>query len=232
MLITKVVIGAVALLFAGTASALPKDEAETLSESATVLTEIRNAPDKGIPESIWAKAECVIVIPDLKKAGFIVGGESGSGAMSCRTRDRWSPPVFMKMTKGSIGLQAGVQSADIVLLVMNRSGLDKLLSDKTTLGADASVAAGPVGRQASAATDAQLTAQMLAYSRAKGLFAGVSLSGGTLRPDKSSNEAAYGATVTAREIVTGTARVTTPVEAGTFLAALHRGDVSATTGQK
>src|SRR6266576_5223401 len=153
-----------ALLVAATAFAqLSKSDTQKLTEATTVLSEIRNAPDNGIPGSIWNKAHCVVVIPDLKKAGFIVGGEHGSGVMSCKNANTWGPPVFMELTKGSAGLQAGVSSTDLVLVVMNERGADKLLRNKVTLGADASVAAGPVGRAAGAATDGQLSAEMLSY---------------------------------------------------------------------
>ena len=155
-----IVASVTALLVAATAFAqLSKSDINKLNEATTVLSEIRNAPDNGIPDSVWSKAHCVVVIPDLKKAGFIVGGEHGSGVMSCKNANTWGPPVFMELTKGSAGLQAGVSSTDLVLVVMNESGADKLLRNKVTLGADASVAAGPVGRAASAATDAQLSAR-------------------------------------------------------------------------
>ena len=220
-----------ALLIATPAfAALSKDDVKRLNESATVLSEIRNAPD-GVPDSTWAKAECVVVIPGLKKAGFIVGGEFGSGVMSCRHANGWAPPVFMHLTKGSAGLQAGAQSIDLVLLVMNRSGADKLLSNKVTLGADASIAAGPVGRAASAATDAEMTAEMLSYSRAKGLFAGIDLSGGSLAPDDAANSRAYGSNVSARDVALGTATLATPAAAKAFTNALSR-DVRATSGVK
>src|SRR6476619_3625623 len=190
----KSVVASVTILLIGTSAfaQLKKSDIEKLNEAATVLTEIRNAPDKAIPESIWDKAQCVVVIPDLKKPGFIIGGEHGSGVMSCKHAKTWGPPIFMELTKGSFGFQAGIQSADLVLIVMNQSGVEKLLGNKVTLGADASIAAGPVGRTATAATDAQLSAEMLSYSRAKGLFAGIDLSGGTLRPDASKNERMYG----------------------------------------
>ena len=221
-----------ALLVAATAFAqLSKSDIKKLNEATTVLSEIRNAPDNGIPDSVWSKAHCVVVIPDLKKAGFIVGGEHGSGVMSCKNANTWGPPVFMEMTKGSAGFQAGVSSTDLVLVVMNESGADKLLRNKVTLGADASVAAGPVGRAASAATDAQLSAQMLSYSRAKGLFAGINLSGGSLNPDNSKNERAYGPNASARDIALGTAKVKVSVEAQAFTKSLGRG-VSATSGKK
>ena len=168
----KSVVASVTILLIGTSAfaQLKKSDIEKLNEAATVLTEIRNAPDKGIPESIWDKAQCVVVIPDLKKAGFIIGGEHGSGVMSCKHAKTWGPPIFMELTKGSFGFQAGIQSADLVLIVMNQSGVEKLLGNKVTLGADASIAAGPVGRTATAATDAQLSAEMLSYSRTKGLL--------------------------------------------------------------
>jgi len=226
------VASAAALLVASTAfGQLKQSDIEKLNEAATVLRELRNTAEGGIPDSIFNKAHCVVVIPNLKKAGFIVGGEHGSGVMSCRRGNTWSPPVFMEMTKGSAGLQAGVQSTDLVLVVMNQSGAEKLLRNKVTLGADASVAAGPVGRAASAATDAQLSAEMLSYSRAKGLFAGVDLSGGSLNPDTSKNERAYGAKASARDIALGTTAVKITPEAQAFLSALGR-DIRGTSGVK
>ena len=226
-----IVASAAALLMAATAfGQLKSSDIEKLNEAATVLGELRNTPE-GIPESIFSKAHCVVVIPGLKKAGFIVGGEHGSGVMSCRHGNTWTAPVFMEMTKGSAGLQIGVQSIDLVLVVMNQRGAEKLLGNKVTLGADASVAAGPVGRAASAATDAQLSAEMLSYSRAKGLFAGVDLSGGSLNPDTSKNERAYGAKASARDIALGTTAVKITPEAQAFLSALGR-DIRGTSGVK
>ena len=233
MQITKrVTASVVALLVATTAfAALSKDDTKLLNKAAAVLSEIRNSPDNGVPDRIWSKAHCVVVIPSLKKAGFIVGGEFGSGVMSCRHGNQWGAPVFMQLTKGSAGLQAGVQSTELVLVVMNESGVEKLLKNKVTLGADASVAAGPVGRAASAATDAQMTAEMLSYSRSKGLFAGIDLSGGSLKPDDSANERAYGPTVSASEVALGTKSVHIAPEARAFTDALGR-EVRATTGAK
>jgi lipid-binding SYLF domain-containing protein len=233
MRVIKIVIaGATSLLVASTSVAeLSKHEIKRLNESTAVLTEIRSASDSGIPEQIWSKAECIVVIPSLKKAGFVLGGEFGSGVMSCRDGAQWSPPVFMQLTKASAGLQAGFQSSDLVLVVMNRRGVEKLLTNKVTLGADASVAAGPVGRSASAATDAQLTAEMLSYSRSKGLFAGINLSGGALKPDDSANERAYGSSAAARQIALGQTHVAMAPEAQTFTNALSR-DVRATSGVK
>jgi lipid-binding SYLF domain-containing protein len=220
----------VSLSIAATALAtLPKDEVKRLNEATAVLSEIRSAPDKGIPDKIWNNARCVVVIPSLKKAAFIVGGEYGSGVMSCTTDGKWGPPVFMQMAKGSAGFQIGASSTDLVLVVNDDRGVEKLLRNKVTLGGDASVAAGPVGRSASAATDAQLTAEMLAYSRSKGLFAGIDVSGGTLKPDESANERAYGPTTNARDIALGADAVTVPVEAQAFINALSRG-VQGTSG--
>ena len=227
-----VVAGVTALFMATTAFAqLKQKDIEKLNEAATVLTEIRNTPENGIPDSIWNKAQCVVVIPDLKKAGFIVGGEHGSGVMSCKHANAWGPPVFMEMTKGSAGFQAGIQSVDLVLVVMNQSGVEKLLRNKVTLGGDASLAAGPVGRSASAATDAQLSAEMLSYSRAKGLFAGIDLSGGSLNPDASKNERAYGPNASARDIALGTTPVKMSAEQQAFTNSLGR-DVRGTSGVK
>ena len=229
----KTIVAGVIVILVGTPAfaQLQKKDIEKLNEAATVLTEIRNAPDNGIPGSIWNKAQCVVVIPDLKKAGFLVGGEHGSGVMSCKHANTWGPPVFMELSKGSVGLQAGVQSVDLVLLVMNQSGVEKLLRNKVTLGADASIAAGPVGRAGSAATDAQLSAEMLSYSRAKGLFAGIDLSGGSLNPDESKNERAYGPNASARNIALGTTPVKMSTEAQAFTRALDR-DTVGTSGVK
>jgi lipid-binding SYLF domain-containing protein len=227
-----VAAGVMVLLMSTPAFAqLKGKDVEKLNEAAMVLTEIRNAPDNGIPESIWNKAQCVVVIPDLKKAGFVIGGEHGSGVMSCKHANTWGPPVFMELSKGSVGLQAGVQSVDLVLVVMNRSGVEKLLRNKVTLGADASITAGPVGRAGSAATDAQLSAEMLSYSRAKGLFAGIDLSGGSLNPDTSKNERMYGANASARDIALGTTPVKVSSEAQAFTNALGR-ETRGTSGVK
>jgi len=227
------VLSALALgISAGPAmAALSHDEVTRLHEAGAILNELPNSADKGIPEELWRKAECVIVIPSMKKAAFVVGGEYGSGVMSCHNAAQWSAPVFMQIAKGSWGLQIGAEKTDLVLLVMNRRGVEKLLDDKISLGGDASVAAGPVGRNAAAATDAQLHAEMLAYSRSQGLFAGIDLSGGVLRPDKEALNRAYGPSVTATEVVTGTKHVATLEDARPFLTALRR-DVAETSGRK
>src|ERR1044072_2584078 len=153
--------GGAALLLASAAfAALSKSDVKLLNEAARVVNDMHSGSDGAIPRKIWDDADCVVIVPSLKKAGFIVGGEFGDGVMSCRRRDAWSAPVFMELTKGSIGLPAGAQSVELVLLGMNQSGVDKLQRNKVTPGADASIAAGPVGRSASAATDAQMSAEM------------------------------------------------------------------------
>jgi lipid-binding SYLF domain-containing protein len=226
-------VGAAALLVGSTAFGAPsRDDIKLLNESTAVLNEIRGTSDAGIPDSIWAKADCVVVIPSMKKAAFIFGGEWGSGVMSCKTGNRWTAPVFMHLAKGSAGFQIGAQSTDLVLVVMNRTGVEKLLSNKVTLGTDASIAAGPVGRMASAATDAQMHAEMLSYSRSRGLFAGVDLSGGTLRPDTDANYRVYGPNVSVRNIALGVTRVPMITEARTFTSALSTQHAVATSGTK
>lgn len=228
----KAIVVCIALLLASSAfAALTKEEAKRLSDAGAVLSELRNSPDKGIPEDLWSKAECAIVIPSIKKGAFVVGGEYGSGVMSCRNGGEWSPPIFMQLAKGSWGLQIGAEQIDLVMLLMNRRGLDKLLQDKVSLGADASVAAGPVGRAGSAATDAQLHAEMLSYSRSQGVFAGIDLSGGVLRPDKDAIAHAYGAGVKPQDVVRGERRIAELTEASPFLKALRQ-ETRATTGRR
>src|SRR5262245_50029121 len=198
--------GAVALSMVASvalAAGLSKKLKSRIDDAAAVLIELHTAPDKDVPQELWDRASCVIVIPSLKKAAFVFGGEYGKGLMSCRKAGGWSAPVFMRLEKGSWGLQIGAQSIDLVLLVNNERGMKKLLGNKVTLGAEASVAAGPVGRDARAATDAQMNAEILSYSRAQGLFAGINLSGGVLRPDSDDNEDVYGKSVSATAILTG-----------------------------
>jgi lipid-binding SYLF domain-containing protein len=226
-------VGATALLVGATAFGAPsKGDLKRLDESTLVLSEVGGAPDTGIPEGIWRRAECVVVIPSMKKAAFIIGGEWGTGVMSCRTTRGWSAPVFMSLAKGSAGFQIGGQETDLVLVVMNRSGVEKLLSNKVTLGTDASVAAGPVGRAASAATDAQMHAEMLSYSRTKGLFAGIDLSGGSLKPDDDANYRLYGPNVTVREIALGMRAVPMIPSARAFTSALSNQYAVATSGTR
>ncbi len=201
------------------AADLSTKEANRVREAATVLKDIHAVPDKDIPQDLWDKAQCVLVVPGLKKAAFVIGGEYGAGLMSCRQGNGWSAPVFMQVEKGSWGLQLGAQSIDLVMLVMNKTGMDKLLRNKTSLGAEASIAGGPVGRDARAATDAQMKAEILSYSRTQGLFAGVNLSGGVVKPDTDTNTDAYGAT-SAADVLSG--KVAPPTAAEPFMTALKR----------
>ncbi len=217
------------LVAAGAAASISTAERARLNEAASVLSAFRSDTQTGIPENLWNRAECVIVIPGLKKAAFIFGGEFGRGVMSCRSGEAWSAPVFMQLAKGSWGFQAGAEAIDLVLVVMNRQGAEKLLSNNVSLGVDASVAAGPVGRAGSASTDAALTAEILTYSRAKGVFAGINLSGGALKPDKDANSDAYG-TMNVRDVVLG-GKAPAPAEASTFIRSLGTGP-RATTGTK
>jgi lipid-binding SYLF domain-containing protein len=182
-----------------------KDEAKRLENAGTVMDEILNVPDN-IPQDLIDKARCVVVLPSVVKAAFIVGGSYGRGVMVCRTGDHfrgpWGAPAMYALEGGSIGLQIGGQATDFVILVMNDRGASSLLKSKVKLGADAAVAAGPKGRDAQANTDAYLRAEMLSYSRSRGVFAGVSLEGSTLRPDNDANRKLYGKDASAAEIIT------------------------------
>jgi SH3 domain-containing YSC84-like protein 1 len=188
-----------------------------IRESAAVLSEIMSAKDRGIPEDLLEKAKCVGIIPNLKRAGFIVGAKYGKGVVTCRTSGGWSAPEVVRIEGGSIGLQIGAGETDVVFLVMNDRGMNRLMEDKFTLGGDASVMAGPVGRSAEAETDAMMHAEILSYSRSRGVFAGISLEGATLRPDKDDNRALYGA-ATPQEILHG--RVNPPAAAEQLYAEL------------
>jgi lipid-binding SYLF domain-containing protein len=178
---------------------------KNLSDAASVFTEIMSTPDKGIPQDLLSNAQCVIILPGLKKAAFVVGGEYGRGFATCRKPGGtgWGAPAALRMEGGSVGFQIGGSSTDLVMLVMNQRGMDKLLGDKFTLGADASVAAGPVGRTANASTDVKMTAEILAWSRSKGLFAGVALKGATLRNDLDQNAELYGKKLNSKEVILG-----------------------------
>jgi SH3 domain-containing YSC84-like protein 1 len=178
-----------------------EDEAEQSSKAAKVLREIMGTPDKEIPEDLLARAECVAVFPSVIKAGFIVGGRGGRGVASCRTGAGWSAPAYFNLGGGSFGLQIGAEATDFVLLFMNSEGLDSLLSNKFTLGADASVAAGPVGRAAGADTDAAMRAKILSYSRSRGLFAGLELKGVVITPDEGDMRDVYGKEVTTKVVL-------------------------------
>ncbi len=181
------------------------DAAKRLDDSAEMLSEIMSAPDKGIPQDLLEKAQCVVLVPGLKKGAFIIGAKYGKGFMLCRKPGGvgWSAPAAIRVEGGSVGFQIGGSETDVVMLVNSEPGAKKLLESKFTLGADASVAAGPVGRTSSAETDAQLHAEILTYSRSRGVFAGISLQGATLRPDEDWNKELYGSALTNKEIVMG-----------------------------
>jgi lipid-binding SYLF domain-containing protein len=211
------------------------DEKARVKESGNVLKEILEAPDKGIPGSVLDGTKCVIVLPGTKKAGFIVGGQYGRGVMTCRTgadfKGPWSPPVMMASSGGSFGLQAGAQSTDYVILVLNEGGARAMLDNKVKLGTDASIAAGPVGRTAEASTTGTMKAQMLSYSRAQGVFGGVSLSGSTLRPDGDANKNLYGEKVSSEQIINSQG-VTMPPEAQTLIDALTAATINKPAEEK
>ena len=192
--------------------------ANRLRTSTEVLGEIMGAPDKGIPQELLEKSQCIVIVPGLKKGAFIFGGKYGRGYILCRASSGtgWSAPAGVTVEGGSFGFQIGGEETDAVMLVMSKRGAEKLLSSKFTLGGDASVAAGPVGRTSSADTDLQLHAEILTYSRSRGIFAGVSLNGATLRPDKESNNELYSHNRTNQQIVMGK---TTPPEAAAALRA-------------
>src|ERR1700722_2997465 len=221
ILATLVALALVALPLATTVAA--STETDRLQTCGDVLSDIVNIPD-GIPQNLVDKAECVIVVPSVLKAAFIVGGSFGRGAMVCRTGEQWSgpwgAPVMMALEGGSVGFQLGGQATDFIILVMNPRGAGAVLKNKVKLGADASVAAGPKGRTASADTDVTLRAEMLTYSRSRGLFAGVSLEGSTLRPDNGANEEVYGKKIDPAELVRSTAG--TPAAAQKMIAVLTK----------
>jgi SH3 domain-containing YSC84-like protein 1 len=197
------------------------DEISQSDKAAKVFSQIMGTPDKGIPKDLLEKAECVAVFPSVLKAGFIVGGRGGRGVASRRTVTGWSAPAYFNLGGASIGFQIGAQSTDFVMLFMNKDGMASLLSDEFTLGGDASVAAGPVGRQTGASTDLKLNAQILSYSRSKGLFAGLELKGVVIKPDKDDMRDVYGEGVTAKEVLKDN-KVTAPVAIRAFPTALGR----------
>jgi lipid-binding SYLF domain-containing protein len=212
---------AIACLSAGAMYA-NENTANRLKESAAVLTEVMSIPDKGIPQELLENASCIVIVPGLKKAAFIVGGKYGKGFISCRNASGsgWSAPGAIKVEGGSVGFQIGGSETDAIMLVMNKRGAQKLLSSKFTLGGDASVAAGPVGRSSAADTDAKMHAEILTYSRSRGVFAGLSLGGATLRPDSEANTELYGSKLTNRNIVMGRTKV--PESAAVLTAELNK----------
>ena len=198
----------------------PKESkaADRAQAAADVLNEIQGAPDKGIPQEVLGSAECVAVVPSMLKGGFIVGAKYGRGLASCRTPKGWSAPAFFVVTGGSFGFQIGGQAVDLVMLIMNKEGMKHLLSSEFALGADASVAAGPVGRHAEGNTDWKMRAEVLTYSRARGLFAGVSLNGAVIKQDKDSTREFYGRMVPFRTSLIG--EIDPPAGANAFLTSL------------
>jgi lipid-binding SYLF domain-containing protein len=195
-------------------------DVERVQAAATVLDEIMAAPDKGLPEEVISSAECVAVVPSLLKGGFVVGGAYGKGVATCRTSNGWSAPALFQVEGGSVGFQIGGQAVDLLMLIMNEHGMRNLLSSKFKLGADASAAAGPVGRHAEAATDWKMRAEVLTYSRARGLFAGISLNGAVIKQDKDDTRDFYGRMVPFRTILTG--KIAPPEGSQPFLAAVQR----------
>jgi SH3 domain-containing YSC84-like protein 1 len=193
---------------------------DRVQAAAEVLNQIQSAPDSGIPQDILSKAECVAVVPSMLKGGFVVGGKYGRGLASCRNPKGWSAPAFFTITGGSFGFQIGGQAVDLVMLIMNNDGMQRLLSSKVALGADASVAAGPVGRHAEGNTDWKMRAQVLTYSRTRGVFAGVSLNGAVMKQDKDSTREFYGYMVTFKASLTG--EVEPPAASNAFLTTLAK----------
>lgn len=213
-------------LWAGTGQ---QDSIERLQMSSDVLRSLVAAPDKGIPEEVLSSAKCIVVVPHLVKGGFVVGGEHGRGIASCRTREGWSAPAFVSIGGGSLGLQIGLEGVDLVMLVMNDQGFQHLISSKFQLSGDASAAAGPVGRHASAGTDWKLTAEILTYSRAQGVFAGVTLDGAVVEQDNDSTRAIYGRDRSFRSILSG--RITAPKSTVGFMKAIAETSHAATLAE-
>lgn len=202
-------------------SSAEKDTASArLDDSSRILNELLSAPDKGIPDDVFKSAKCVAVVPSMVKGGFIFGAEHGRGVATCRTHKGWSAPAFFVITGGSWGAQIGVQAADVVMLIMNDRGMNDLLSSEFKLGGSGSVAAGPVGREASASTDWKMNAEVLTYSRTRGLFAGLTLNGAVIKQDDDATRALYGRMEGFRRILTG--QVHPPAEADHFLATVRR----------
>src|SRR5271169_2010064 len=195
-----------------------EDTVDRLQKSVDVLHAIMSTPDKGIPEEVLSGAKCILVVPDLIKGGFIFGGKHGRGVASCRTSNGWSAPAFVSVGGGSWGLQIGIEGVDLVMLVMNEQGFQHLLSSKFELTGEGSVAAGPVGRHASAGTDWKMNTEMLTYSRSRGVFAGLTLEGAVVQEDNDSTHAIYGEHVAFRTILSG--KASTPASADAFLKAV------------
>ena len=216
LMLLVVVFSLGCLSWAGTGR---EDATERLGNAAKVLHEIMQAPDNGIPEEVMEHAKCVAVVPHMMKGGFIVGAEHGKGVATCRTANGWSAPAFITVSGGSFGFQIGIEGVDLVMIIQHEHGMQKLISSDFKVGADASAAAGPVGRHASAGTDWKLDTEILTYSRAKGAFAGVALDGASVRQDVDSTRAMYGKKITTLTALTG--RVAAPHAAEAFLDAVR-----------
>jgi len=219
----KKIMFALAMLSLGTlswAGSAREDATDRLENATTVMHEIMGAPDKGIPEEVLEHAKCVAVIPHMVKGGFVFGAKGGKGVATCRTSNGWSAPAFITISGGSWGLQIGVEAVDVVLIIQNEKGMQRLLSSNFHVGGDASAAAGPVGRHAEAGTDWKMDVEILTYSRAKGLFAGLTLEGASIRQDTDSRHAVYGRNVSTRALLLG--KVAAPAAAQPFLAEIRR----------
>jgi lipid-binding SYLF domain-containing protein len=213
---------AAAMVIPAYAAEKQRDADKRLAAATEVMKEIMATPDKSIPQDLLNRAQCVIIVPGLKKGAFIIGGKFGRGFVSCRKADGigWSAPGAVRVEGGSLGFQIGGAETDVVMLVMNQGGMNKLLSSKFTLGGDASVAAGPLGRESSAQTDAMMNAEILTWSRQRGVFAGIALTGATLREDADTNTELYGQSDNNRDIVEG--KVATPAAAKPLIAQLNK----------
>jgi lipid-binding SYLF domain-containing protein len=201
---------------------------ERLDDAASLFSEIMGTPDKSIPQDLLNKADCVVLVPGLKKGAFVVGGKYGKGFVVCRASGQgWGPPAAIRIEGGSFGFQVGFASSDVVLLVMNQRGMEQLMKDKFTIGGEATAAAGPVGRNATAQTDAMMHAEILSWSRSRGVFAGISLDGATLRSDTSENKAMYGKPWTSKQILNSGAQ--TPAAASKMISELNKYSMRKTT---
>jgi lipid-binding SYLF domain-containing protein len=219
-LLLTLIVSLCSLCLAADEPAKESKAVDRVQAAADVLNEIQSAPDKGIPQEVLGSAECVAVVPSMLKGGFIVGAKYGRGLASCRTPKGWSAPAFFVVAGGSFGFQIGGQAVDLVMLIMNQNGMKHLLSSEFALGADASVAAGPVGRHAEGNTDWKMRAEVLTYSRARGLFAGVTLNGAEIKQDKDSTREFYGRMVPFRTSLTG--EIEPPLAANAFLTTLAK----------
>jgi len=218
----KKIMFLLAMLSLGTlcwAGSAREDATDRLGNATQVMHEIMGAPDNGIPEEVLEHAKCVAVVPHMIKGGFVFGGKGGKGVATCRTADGWSAPAFITISGGNWGLQIGVEAVDLVMIIQNEKGMQRLLSSNFHVGADASAAAGPVGRHAEAGTDWKMDTEILTYSRAKGVFAGLTLEGASIRQDSDSRHAMYPGSVTTRAILLG--KVAAPAAAQPFLAEIR-----------